>query len=106
MDVALLGGGIYPFGRFEGKTGLDLGAHAARAALADAGTQWQDMQFAFGGSIDGGNPDSLVSRLGLTGIPFVNVHNGCATGGSALAMAVDTVRSGAGDIGLVVGFDK
>jgi acetyl-CoA acetyltransferase len=106
MDVAIVGVGIHPFGRFPGKTGLDLGAHAARAALADAGAQWHDMQFAFGGSIDGGNADSLVSRLGLTGIPFVNVHNGCATGGSALAMAVETVRSGAGDIGVVVGFDK
>ncbi len=48
----------------------------------------------------------MVGRLGLTGMPFVNVMNGCATAGSALLMACNTIRSGASDIGLVVGFDK
>ena len=53
-------------------------------ALADAGIGWSDVQFAAGGSDAAGNPDTMVSRLGLTGVPFVNVSNGCATGGSAL----------------------
>lgn len=106
MDVAIVGIGIHPFGRFEGKSGLDMGEYAARAALRDAGVEWRDIQFAFGGSIDAGNADTLVSRLGLTGLPFVNVHNGCATAGSALTMAANTINSGEHDLGLVVGFDK
>lgn len=106
MDAVIVGVGLHPFGRFPGKSGLDLGAHAVRSALADARTDWRDMQFAFGGSVEGGNADSLVSKLGLTGLPFMNVHNGCATGGTALSLAVDTIRSGAADVGLVVGFDK
>jgi acetyl-CoA acetyltransferase len=48
----------------------------------------------------------LVADLGLTGIEFVNVSNGCATGGSALAMADRAIRSGAYDVGLAIGFDK
>jgi acetyl-CoA acetyltransferase len=105
-DVAIIGIGLHPFGRFEGVTALEMGAKAARAALRDAGIEWRDVQFAYGGSVDGGNPDTLVNRLGLTGIPFVNVTNGCATGASALIQAYNTIRSGAFDIGLVVGFDK
>ena len=67
---------------------------------------WHDVQFAFGGSDSAGNADTLVSDLGLTGLPFINVANGCATGGSALTMADSTIRSGAFDLGMAIGFDK
>ena len=60
------------------------GAFAARAALADAGVRWPQIDFAAGGSRDGGHADALVKELGLTGTPFMTVYNGCATGGSAL----------------------
>lgn len=106
MDVAIVGIGIHPFGRTPDKTALAQGAFAIRAALKDAGVAWQDIQFAFGGSEDGGNADTLVSDLGLTGIPFINVKNGCATGGSALIAAADAIRSGQHELGVVVGFDK
>ena len=53
-----------------------------------------------------GLADTLVADLGLTGIPFTNVKNGCATGGSALMSAVNAIRSGAAEIALAVGFDK
>jgi acetyl-CoA acetyltransferase len=106
LDVAIVGIGIHPFGRHDGVSGLRQGAHAARAALADAGVEWRDMQFAFGGSQDAGNADTLVSDLGLTGLPFVNVANGCATGGSALILSDTTIRSGAYELGIAIGFDK
>ncbi|MEM6775772.1 MAG: thiolase family protein, partial [Pseudomonadota bacterium] len=82
------------------------GAAAARAALADAGTDFKAMQFAFGGSQDGGNADSLVNLLGLTGLQFTNIWNGCATGGSSLNAAYSAIKAGQYDVGLVVGFDK
>lgn len=105
-DVAVAGIGIHPFGRHEGVSALAMGAFAVRAALADAGLEWRDVQFAYGGSEDGGNADTLVSELGPTGLPFVNVKNGCATGGSSLVAAVTAIRSGQYDIGVVAGFDK
>lgn len=106
MDVAIVGIGIHPFGRTPARSGLQQGAYAARAALRDARTEWRDMQFAFGGSASAGNADALGNELGLTGIPFINVANGCATGGSALIAACSAIRSGEHDIGLVAGFDK
>ena len=86
-DVAIVGLGLHPFGRSPALSGLEQGAIAARAAIADAGTHFKAMEFAFGGSQDGGNADSLVNLLGLTGLQFTNIWNGCATGGSSLNAA-------------------
>ena len=105
-EIAIVGVGLHPFGRHEGVSGLAMGVHAVRAALADAGLAWGDVQIAYGGSEDAGNADTMVSELGPTGLPFVNVKNGCATGGSALVAAVRALQAGSADVALVVGFDK
>ena len=106
MDVAIVGIGIHPFGRTPARSGLQQGAYAARLALKDAQIEWRDIQFAFGGSASAGSADALVNELGLTGIPFINVANGCATGGSSLISAFNAIKSGEYDIGMVSGFDK
>jgi acetyl-CoA C-acetyltransferase len=105
-DVAIIGIGLHPFGRTDALSGLEQGAHAVRAALQDAGVSWDAVGVAYGGSQDAGNADALANLLGLTGTPFVNVANGCATGGSALASVVAAIRSGMAEIGVAVGFDK
>jgi acetyl-CoA C-acetyltransferase len=105
-DVAIVGVGLHPFGRFAGVSGIEMGAIAIRRALADAGCQWRDIQFAFGGSYEVDNPDAVVALLGLTGIPFTDVYNGCATAASALTMAANTIRLGDSDLGIAVGMDK
>jgi acetyl-CoA acetyltransferase len=104
--VYIVGAGIHPFGRTDGMTGLDMGIAAVRSAMADAGTDWSHVQGAFGGSDASGNADTMIGRLGLTGISFINVKNGCATGGSALALAASGVSAGEFDMTLAVGFDK
>ena len=105
-QVHIVGIGIHPFGRTEGKSGLDQGVHAVREALADAGVEWTDVEFAFGGSSAAGNADIMVNELGLTGLQFINVSNGCATGGSALFSAYSAIKSGEFELGLATGFDK
>jgi acetyl-CoA acetyltransferase len=105
-DVAIIGVGLHPFGRFEGVTAIDMGAVAIRRALADAGIEWRQVQFAFGGSYEVDNPDAVVALMGLTGIPFTDVYNGCATAASALSLAAQTIRLGEYDIGIAVGMDK
>ena len=70
------------------------------------GSSWQEIDFAAGGSDAAGNADTSVSTLGLTGVPFVNVRNGCATGGSALTVAHAMLHAGSADLALVMGFDK
>ena len=105
-DVAIIGIGMHEFGRHDGVDGIDQGVVAVRRALADAGLVWEDIEFAFGGSSNGGAADTMVSKLGLTGLQFINVANGCATGGSALFSAYNSIKAGMYDIGLAVGFDK
>lgn len=104
--VAIVGIGMHRFGRTEGVSGREQAVHAARAALTDAGLRFSDMGFGFGGSHSAGDADTLVSELGLTGLPFINVANGCATGGSALIAADTAISSGRHEVGIVIGFDK
>lgn len=41
-DVAIIGVGLHPFGRFE-KTAMQMGAEAVQLALKDAGVDWKDI---------------------------------------------------------------
>jgi acetyl-CoA C-acetyltransferase len=106
MDVAIVGVGLHPFGRFAGVSGIEMGAVAIRRALADAGVEWRDIEFAFAGSREIDNPDAVVALMGLTGIPFTDVYNGCATAASALTLAANTIRLGDHELGIAVGMDK
>ena len=105
-DVAIVGIGMHEFGRHDDLTGMEQGVIAVRRALADAGLSGEDMQFAFGGSNAAGAADTMVSSLGLTGLQFINVANGCATGGSSLFSVYNTIKSGVFDLGIAIGFDK
>ncbi|GLP74408.1 acetyl-CoA acetyltransferase [Mycobacterium antarcticum] len=104
-DVAIIGVGIHPFGRFE-KSAVEMGAEAIQSALLDAGIEWGDVQFGFGGSYEVSNPDSVTRLVGLTGITFTNVFNACATSASAIQQTADTIRLGKYDIGIAIGLDK
>ena len=76
------------------------------APLDDAGVSWSDVEFAAGGSRDSGHAEALVSELGLTGVPFIGVYNGCGTAGSAILTCAQAIESGAAEVALAVGFDK
>jgi acetyl-CoA C-acetyltransferase len=105
-DVAIIGVGLHPFGRFGDKPAIEMGAEAILAALDDAGITWGDVQFAFGGSLEVMNPDAVTRLVGLTGIPFTDVFNACATAASSIQLTADTIRLGKYDIGVAVGMDK
>ena len=104
-DVAIIGVGLHPFGRFD-KSAMQMGAEAIRAALSDVGLEWKDIQFGVGGSYEVCNPDAVTRLVGLTGIPFTDVFNACATAASATQFCADTIRLGKYDIGIAVGMDK
>lgn len=106
QNVSIIGAGLSKFGRQPGTSGRQMAVAAIGAALNDAALTWPDVQVAFGGSDGSGLADTLVAELGFTGIPFTNVKNGCATGGSALFSAVNAIRAGSAQIALAVGFDK
>ena len=105
-DVAIIGIGLHPFGRFGDKTPFQMAADAVEDALVDAGITWSDVQFAVGGSWEAAQLDPITGLLGLTGIPFTNVFNVCATAASTIDQAAAAIRLGRFDIGVAVGADK
>ncbi len=105
-DVAIIGVGLHPFGRFGDKPAMRMAADAIQLALDDAGVTWPDVQFGVGGSHEVSNTDAVTRLVGLTGIPFTNVFNACATSATAIQVAAETIRLGKYEIGIAVGTDK
>jgi acetyl-CoA C-acetyltransferase len=105
-DVAIIGVGLHPFGRFGDKSAFEMGADAVELALKDAGVEWKDVQAAFGGSWEVAQTDPLTGLLGLSGIPFMNVFNACATGAATIQQAANAIVAGNADVVVAVGMDK
>jgi acetyl-CoA acetyltransferase len=111
-EVAIIGVGMHPWGKFEDKSLVDLGAVAVREALKDAGLKWSQVQAMVAGltayaSTDGLNAgQALAARFGETGIPIMHVFNMCATATAVVRAAYNIVASGEQDIVLAVGLDK
>jgi len=104
--VEISGIGIHPFGRFDGVTNTDMGVHAVRAALTEAGNPRFDAAFcgtAYGGVASG---HKVLGALARTGMPIVDVEAGCASGGAALQLAAGAIRAGQYDCVLVFGVEK
>jgi sterol carrier protein 2 len=108
-QVRIAGVGMIPFSKPGRSDPYDLmGAAAARAALADAGIGYQQVEQAYVGYVygDSTSGQKALYHLGQTGIPVVNVNNNCATGSSALWLARQAVASGSADCVLAVGFEQ
>ncbi len=107
-DVVVAGVGMHPFGRFENKTVTDLGAHAVRQAMEDAGVEHRAVQAAFCGTAYAGvaSGHKVLGRLALTGMPIVDVEAGCASGAAALMLGAASIRSGQYDTVVVFGIEK
>ncbi|SHN18726.1 thiolase family protein [Cryptosporangium aurantiacum] len=105
-DVAIIGVGLHPFGRYPGKSALQMGEDAVVEALGDAGIEWSAIQALYAGSMEVKNPEAIVGLLGLTGVPGRAVFTGCATGATSLAMAANAIRLGDADVAIAIGLDK
>jgi len=107
-SVWILGINMTKFGKHADKDTVDLASQAAMAALADAGVSMSDMGVLAAGCLMGGGgiAQQLQKQIGQTGIPAYNVSNACATGATALRVAIMSVKSGECDMGLAVGVEK
>jgi acetyl-CoA acetyltransferase len=106
-DAWILGIHMTKFGKHPDKDTVDLAAEASIGALADAGVTMKDIGVIGAGNLMGGGiGQSLQKQIGQTGIPVYNVANACATGATALRVAVMAVKSGEVDYGLAVGVEK
>jgi acetyl-CoA acetyltransferase len=109
-EVAVLGVGMHPWGKW-GRSFVDYGVHAARAALADAGIEWRDIQFISGAAtMRCGYPGTVAGAtfaqaLGWQGAEVNTSYAACASGSQALAAARAKILAGGCDLALVVGAD-
>jgi len=107
--VAVAGVGMVPFATPSKADSYDvLAEHAVRAALADAGLDLAAVQQAYAGYVygDSTSGQNALYRVGMTGIPVINVNNNCSTGSSALYLARQAVASGAADCVLAMFHDQ
>jgi sterol carrier protein 2 len=107
--VRLAGVGMIPFTKPGQSEDWDVMAErAVRLALADAGLDYGRIQRAFAGYVYGDSTlgQSALYRVGITGIPIVNVNNNCSTGSTALYLAREAVEMGAADCVLALGFEQ
>ena len=108
-DVYILGINMTKFGKHTELDTVDLASEATLAALKDAGVSMKDMGIIAAGNLMGGAApiaQLIQKQCGQTGIPAYNVSNACATGATALRVAVMSVKAGESDFGLAVGVEK
>jgi acetyl-CoA acetyltransferase len=106
-EVVIAGVGIHPFGRFE--VGYrELGAYAAREALADAGVALADVETVLVANVGAemAKGQNVVELLGRPGTPVMNVEAACASSASALRIGAGLVESGQAKVVLCLGVEK
>ncbi|WP_329410496.1 thiolase family protein [Nocardia vinacea] len=106
--VWILGITMTKFGKYPDKDIVDLAADAALGALADGGVTMRDIGVLAYGNLMNANSigQQLQKQIGQTGIPVYNVANACATGATALRVAIMAIRAGECDMGMAVGVEK
>ena len=105
----IVGVGMVPFTTPSRSETYDVMAEkAVNAALADAGIGYGLVEQAFASYIygDSTSGQKALYRVGMTGLPIVNVNNNCGSGSSALYLARQLVESGAAECILAVGFEQ
>ncbi|MFI5764740.1 lipid-transfer protein [Streptomyces sp. NPDC051563] len=109
-DIAVLGAGMHPWGKW-GRSFVEYGRAAARAALADAGLDWTDVQSIVGAdTVRSGYPGyvagaTFAQALGWQGARVTSVYAACASGAQAVGAARAQILAGLADVVLVVGAD-
>jgi acetyl-CoA acetyltransferase len=109
-DVAVLGVGMHPWGKW-GRPFTEYGVVAARAALADAGIDWQAVDLVVGGETVRNGYGGYVAgatfaqALGWNGARVATSYAACATGAQALDTARARILAGLSEVALVVGAD-
>jgi acetyl-CoA acetyltransferase len=106
--VSVVGVGMIPFGKYPETNITDLGWPAVKAAIKDAGIDPRRLRAVYAGTARGGAMvgQRIMGRLGLAGLPIINVENACSSSSSAMAQGVMAVSSRAYDVVLVIGVEK
>ncbi|MEH6823548.1 MAG: lipid-transfer protein [Motiliproteus sp.] len=109
IPIKIAGVGMTPFvkpGRHDPYEVM--AAKAVRTALRDAGLRYADIGQAYASYVFGDSNcgQAALYRIGLTGLPIINVNNNGSSGSSALMLARQAVLSGVVDCALAFGFEE
>lgn len=109
MAAFIAGTSLVPFAKPGFSEMYDrMGSDALLLALNDAGLSLKHLDQAYVGYVYGDSTSGqrAVYRVGMTGIPIINVNNNCASGSTALFLARQAVESGVADCVLALGFEQ
>ncbi|MEK9836357.1 MAG: lipid-transfer protein [Deltaproteobacteria bacterium] len=108
-EVFVSGVGMIPFVK-PGTSGTyqEMGEQAVRLALEDSGATYDQVQQVYAGYVYGDSTcgQAAVYRLGMSGIPVINVNNNCSTGSTALFLARQAIEGGVAECVLALGFEQ
>lgn len=106
--VYVVGIGMHPYQFPSDMPYTHLGLTAVRAALADAGLDWKQVQSAYVGTTSIGMAAGRVMfrHLGSTGLAVTQVENASASGSFAFRQACMEISHGVSDVVLAMGVDK
>lgn len=106
-NVAVVGAGIFPFGRHTDLLYQDMGRPAALDAIRDAGIEPKEVEACYIGTTGGvGIGHEILYELDIMDRPITRVENACVSGSNAVRDAWMSIALGLHDIVLVVGIEK
>ena len=102
------------FGRHPERSVFDLASEALQGALRDAGCRAEDIGAVFYSGMTQGPLQGQLSipgqvvcgHIGLHSVPIFNVENACASGSTAVHLALQSLRAGCTDVALALGAEK
>ena len=107
-EVAIIGAGLVPFGKYPEKTLADIAWPAVKQAIEDSGIHKKEIGAAYCGTALGGMMagQRILKKVGLTGLPIINIENACSSSSTAFREAWISVAAGVYDAALVIGVEK
>ena len=106
-QVFISGVAMTPFGRHEQASMQDLAQTALLNAAQDAAVDIDQLQAVYCGNVYGGMVlgQALLRDLGMSGQPLYNIENACASGATAVHLAMQALQLGLYDTVAVLGIE-
>jgi acetyl-CoA acyltransferase len=113
-NIFIAGISMTRFGPSPDATVKSLSREAVQGALADANATPADIEAAYFANVAQDVIEGQVTiagqialhSCGITGIPVANVENACASGSTAVWLAINQLKAGTADIVLALGAEK
>lgn len=105
--VYVAGTGIRRFGRFPETSHREFAWPVVREALLESGLPKDRIEVAYASSVFGGMlvGQQVLGKLGITGLPIINVENACSSSAAGVREAYQRIASGECEAALVLGVE-